>query len=110
MPRKLVTTVTGPLTAEATPWVRLPRPSMSGNHPHEVVTEGGLHSNDVPHSLDSPVMAAPVEQVGVIVACPACGTDVLQKTMIPLGVVDGVISYVCVPCARKLVTTGNASE
>jgi DNA-directed RNA polymerase subunit RPC12/RpoP len=54
-------------------------------------------------------MAAPVEQVGVIVACPSCGTEVLQKTMIPLGVVDGVISYACVPCARKLVTTGTAS-
>lgn len=53
-------------------------------------------------------MAAPVEQVGVLVACPACGTEVLQKTMIPLGVVDGVISYSCVPCARKLVTTGTS--
>ncbi len=53
-------------------------------------------------------MAAPVEQVGVIVACPQCGIDVLQKTMIPLGVTDGVISYACIPCARKLVTTGNA--
>ncbi len=52
-------------------------------------------------------MAAPVEQVGVIVACPACGTDVMQKTMIPLGVTDGIISYVCVPCARKLVMTGS---
>ena len=54
-------------------------------------------------------MAAPVEQVGVVVACPSCATEVLQKTMIPLGAVDGVVSYVCVSCARKLVTTGNAS-
>ena len=51
-------------------------------------------------------MAAPVEQVGVIVACPACGVDVMQKTMIPIGVVDSVVSYVCVPCARKLIKTG----
>ncbi len=54
-------------------------------------------------------MAAPVEQIGVIVACPLCGTDVLQKTMIPLSVLDGVIAYACVPCARKLITTGSAS-
>ena len=53
-------------------------------------------------------MAAPVEQIGVIVACPLCGTEVLQKTMIPLSVLDGVISYACVTCARKLVTTGSA--
>lgn len=51
-------------------------------------------------------MAAPVEQIGVIVACPRCGTDVLQKTMIPLSVLDGVIDYACVPCSRKLITTG----
>lgn len=50
-------------------------------------------------------MAAPVEQVGVIIACPSCGIDVLQKTMIPLGVVDGVITYACVACARRLVAT-----
>ena len=53
-------------------------------------------------------MAAPVEQVGVIIACPVCGTDVLQKTMIPLRVLDGKISYSCVSCARTLVTTGGA--
>jgi hypothetical protein len=51
-------------------------------------------------------MAAPVEQVGVIVTCPSCGTDVMQKTMIPLTVLDGVITYACVPCARKLIKTG----
>lgn len=50
-------------------------------------------------------MAAPVEQVGVIIACPVCGTDVLQKTMIPLRVLDGAISYSCVSCARALVAT-----
>ena len=55
-------------------------------------------------------MAAPVEQVGVIIACPLCGTDVLQKTMIPLGVVDGLVSYACVACARTLVATGAVSE
>lgn len=60
--------------------------------------------------MDAPVMAAPVEQIGVIVACPLCGTDVLQKTMIPLGISEGVVSYTCIPCARKLVTTGNAAS
>ncbi len=53
-------------------------------------------------------MAAPVEQVGVIIACPVCGQNVLQKTMIPLRVLDGVISYSCVDCARALVATGGA--
>jgi DNA-directed RNA polymerase subunit RPC12/RpoP len=50
-------------------------------------------------------MAGPVEQVGVITACPVCGAEVLQKTMIPLSVKDAVISYSCVPCAKKLVVT-----
>ena len=54
-------------------------------------------------------MAGPVEQTGVVVACPRCGESVLQKTMIPLGVVDGVVNYVCVPCARTMITT-NASS
>ena len=54
-------------------------------------------------------MAAAVEQVGVIVPCPSCGTDVLQKSMIPLHAVDGVVSYACVACARMLVTTRNVS-
>jgi DNA-directed RNA polymerase subunit RPC12/RpoP len=54
-------------------------------------------------------MAAPVEQVGVTIACPSCGTDVLQKTMIPLGVLDGAIGYACVACARQLVATGGVS-
>ena len=52
-------------------------------------------------------MAAPVEQFGVIIPCPQCGQDVMQKTMIPMGVVDGSITYACVPCARKLVMTGS---
>ncbi len=51
-------------------------------------------------------MAGPVEQTGVIVSCPRCGTEVLQKSMIPLGVIDSVISYVCVPCARTMTATG----
>ena len=54
-------------------------------------------------------MAGPVEQVGVIIACPLCGTEVLQKSMIPLSATDGVISYACVPCAKKLVQTGNTN-
>ena len=53
----------------------------------------------------SQIVAGPVEQTGVIVACPGCGLDVLQKTMIPLSAVDNVISYSCVECARKLVAT-----
>ncbi len=52
-------------------------------------------------------MAGPVEQVGVITACPLCGTEVLQKSMIPLSVTDGVIAYSCVPCAKLLVKTGS---
>ena len=47
-------------------------------------------------------MAGPVEQTGVIIACPRCGTEVLQKSMIPVGVADSVISYACVPCARTM--------
>lgn len=54
-------------------------------------------------------MAGPVEQTGVIIACPRCGIEVLQKSMIPLGVADSVISYVCVPCARTMITTGVAT-
>ena len=54
-------------------------------------------------------MAGPVEQTGVIIACPRCGTEVLQKSMIPLGVTDSVISYVCVTCARTMIATGGAA-
>ena len=50
-------------------------------------------------------MAAPVEQVGVIIACDGCGQEVLQKTMIPMSVLDKVITYRCVACARKEVMT-----
>jgi hypothetical protein len=54
-------------------------------------------------------MAAPVEQVGVIVQCPSCGNDVMQKEMIPMSVLDSVITYACVPCARKELKTAPAS-
>ena len=54
-------------------------------------------------------MAGTVEQAGVVAACPICGSDVLQKTMIPLGVMDRRISYACISCARQLVQTGNAN-
>jgi DNA-directed RNA polymerase subunit RPC12/RpoP len=53
-------------------------------------------------------MAAPVEQVGVIIACDGCGQEVLQKTMIPMSVLDKVITYRCVTCARKQITTSPA--
>ena len=55
-------------------------------------------------------MAGPVEQTGVIIACPRCGIEVLQKSMIPLGVTDSVISYVCLPCARTMIATGTTAE
>ena len=55
-------------------------------------------------------MAGPVEQTGVIIACPRCGIEVLQKSMIPLGVTDSVISYVCMPCARTMIATGTTAE
>jgi DNA-directed RNA polymerase subunit RPC12/RpoP len=50
-------------------------------------------------------MAAPVEQVGVIIACDGCGQEVLQKTMIPMSVLDKVMTYRCVACARKEIMT-----
>jgi DNA-directed RNA polymerase subunit RPC12/RpoP len=50
-------------------------------------------------------MAAPVQQSGVIVACPRCGAEVMQKEMIPVGVLDGVISYLCVACSRTELRT-----
>jgi len=51
-------------------------------------------------------MAGPVPQSGAIVACPQCGAEVMQKEMIPIGVLDGVVSYVCVACARTMLRTG----
>ena len=51
-------------------------------------------------------MAGPVEQIGVIVKCPVCGTEVMQKAMIPMSVTDAVITYNCNACARKLLATG----
>lgn len=43
---------------------------------------------------------------GAVVPCPRCGTAVLQKAMIPVGVLDGVISYLCIACARTELRTG----
>ena len=46
------------------------------------------------------------KDAGVPVTCPGCGETVLQKTMIPiLGEGGKGISYLCPPCARKLVDT-----
>jgi hypothetical protein len=46
------------------------------------------------------------KDAGVPVTCPGCGETVLQKTMIPiLGEGGTGISYLCPPCARKLVDT-----
>jgi DNA-directed RNA polymerase subunit RPC12/RpoP len=50
-------------------------------------------------------MAAPVPQSGALVACPSCGTEVMQKAMIPVGEIDKVPFYLCVSCARQLVRT-----
>ena len=55
-------------------------------------------------------MAGPVTQSGAHVVCPGCGADVLQKEMIPVGVLDGVVSYLCVACARKLLKVDAANE
>ena len=55
-------------------------------------------------------MAGPVEQTGVIIACPRCGIEVLQKSMIPLDVTDSVIRYVCMPCARTMIATGTTTD
>ena len=46
------------------------------------------------------------KDAGVPVTCPGCGETVLQKTMIPiLGEGGSGITYLCPPCARKLVDT-----
>ena len=43
---------------------------------------------------------------GKPVTCPGCGETVLQKTMIPiLGEGGQGITYLCPPCARRLVDT-----
>ncbi len=54
-------------------------------------------------------MAAPVAQSGAMVPCPSCGTEVMQKSMIPVGVTEGITSYLCVACARKLVMTASSA-
>ena len=52
--------------------------------------------------LQSAVMAG--KDAGVPVTCAGCGETVLQKTMIPILGQGGVgITYLCPPCARKLV-------
>jgi hypothetical protein len=46
------------------------------------------------------------EDAGVPVTCPGCGETVLQKTMILiLGEGGNGITYLCPPCAHKLVDT-----
>ena len=51
-------------------------------------------------------MAGPVAQSGAMVACPNCGVEVMQKAMIPVGVVDAQVHYLCVSCSRQLLQTG----
>ena len=50
-------------------------------------------------------MAGAVTQSGAMVACPKCGDEVMQKSMIPVGVVDQQVHYLCVPCSRLLLRT-----
>ena len=45
-----------------------------------------------------------------VAAKPVPTIEVLQKSMIPLGVTDSVISYVCMPCARTMIATGTTAE
>jgi len=45
-------------------------------------------------------MAGKVNDAGAEVACPSCGTTVLQKQMIPVLGDGGGVAYVCVECAR----------
>ena len=54
-------------------------------------------------------MAGPVSQSGAMVGCPRCGVEVMQKSMIPVGVVDSVIAYLCVECARQELRTTTSS-
>ena len=40
-----------------------------------------------------------------MVPCPKCGAEVMQKAMIPVGVVDGHVHYLCNACSRQLLMT-----
>ncbi len=55
-------------------------------------------------------MAGAVTQSGAMVACPKCGNEVMQKSMIPVGVVDGQVHYLCVACSRLLLRTDIKTE
>ena len=54
-------------------------------------------------------MAGSVAQSGAMVPCPNCGVEVMQKAMIPVGVLDAVIAYLCVDCARQELRTSATS-
>ena len=45
-----------------------------------------------------------------MVPCPKCGIEVMQKAMIPVGVVDGNVHYLCNACSRLLLRTGAKSD
>ena len=51
----------------------------------------------------------PGVEAGERVACPSCGNEVMQHSMIPI-LRDGVQGYVCVACARLLVAVGPESD
>jgi len=55
--------------------------------------------------------AGPVKDAGEEVACPSCGTQVLQKKMIPVlgqGVGERP-AYLCIDCARATRPTEAAA-
>jgi len=45
---------------------------------------------------------------GLELACPRCGQLVRQKAMIPISSAPPAVDYVCVPCARTMVSVGAA--
>jgi len=51
------------------------------------------------------VTGDPGVEAGVRVACPSCGREVMQHSMIPL-LRDGERGLVCVDCARQLIVAG----
>jgi RNase P subunit RPR2 len=48
------------------------------------------------------VAGSNVADVGVVVSCPGCGQEVMQKSMIPV-LQAGERRYLCKECARALI-------
>ncbi len=49
------------------------------------------------------------EEAGEVVACPSCGREVKQHSMIPVLGEGGGLAYLCVTCARQKVVTEPAA-